>query len=198
MDPSRSAELFALADAALHAGFDGASPPVGDVDVPPAAVFVTIEVDGELNGCIGTMAPEPLGAAVPRLAWEAAFTDPRLPPLEPWQHDGVTIKLSILSPMQPLDVSSVEDLVAALRPGIDGALLEDRGRRGTFLPAVWRSVSSPEEFVRRLLQKAGLRSWSATTRAWRYQAEELSAQTKDVAHHVGAADLGGADGSRDA
>lgn len=187
-----------MADAALHAGFAGASPPVGHVDGPPAAVFVTIEVGGELNGCIGTMSPEPLGTAVPRLAWEAAFTDPRLPPLEPWQHDDVTIKLSILGPFEPVEVTSRDELVAVLRPGIDGVLLEDGGRRGTFLPAVWRNVRDADEFVHLLVRKAGLQAWSPSTRAWRYTALERSAQAKDVPHHVGALDLGGTHGSSDA
>lgn len=204
MDPLLWSELFAIADAALRAGFEGGRAPAVAPDSLPAAlrapsgVFVTVEVDGELNGCIGVLEPEPLGPAVARLAWDAAFADPRLPRLRPEQHDRTTIKISVLGPLEPLEVDSVTALIEVVRPEVDGLLIEDRDRRATFLPAVWRHGLDPASFVRQLLVKAGLPGWSASTSAWRYTTDERSAEAKDVPHHLAALDLDGADRASDA
>jgi len=60
-----------------------------------------------------------------------------------------------------------------LRPGIDGLILEDGPHRATFLPGVWEQLPEPEDFLSRLLHKAGLPAghWSGTLRARRYGAE---------------------------
>jgi AMMECR1 domain-containing protein len=72
----------------------------------------------------------------------------------------------------PLVFASEEDLIAQLRPGVDGLLLEEGGRRGTFLPSVWGEVPEPKRFLEHLKIKAGLPPgyWSATVRVSRYEA----------------------------
>ncbi len=169
-----------LLDVALRSiarGFQGLGPlPVDRDQAPPGArhragAFVTVTVDGELNGCIGTIEPvEALVTTVARCAWEAAFDDPRLPPLEPSHLDRAGIEVSVLSPLEPLGVWSEEELVAALRPGVDGLVIDGGGRRATFLPAVWEQVADAVEFVHLLERKAGLRpgDWPRGMRAWRY------------------------------
>jgi hypothetical protein len=49
-------------------------------------------------------------------------------------------------------------------------VIEDRGRRATFLPKVWDKIGSPESFVEHLLLKAGLAAghWSDSIRAQRF------------------------------
>ena len=54
----------------------------------------------------------------------AAFRDPRFPPLAAEELDEVRIEVSVLSPPEPLVVASEEELVASLRPGRDGLILE--------------------------------------------------------------------------
>ena len=180
--PSASEQLLDLAEESIRRGLVGLPrlvPDLAELDEEvraPGAAFVTVTVDGELNGCIGTMeAVEPLGAAVARLAHDAAFADPRLPRLraDDWPRTGV--KISVLGPMEPMDVGSEDELVRALRPGVDGVLLEAAGRRGTFLPAVWESLPAPLDFVRHLEVKAGLRpgQWPTGTRVWRYAVDEI-------------------------
>ena len=200
MEPSLSPEsvdtLFELADLGVRAGLDGQGPPVvdGAALAPPlqerAGVFVTLEVDGELNGCIGTVEPvEPLGAAVPRLAWSAAFADPRLPDLTAADYPDLEIKLSLMSRLSPLPAGSEEELVAGLRPGVDGLVIR-RGRAGaTFLPAVWEKVPDPLDFVRHLEAKAGFRPghWPSGMAAWRYTATEYRRRTSEIAHRRSAA-----------
>ena len=148
-----------------------------------AGVFVTVTVDGELNGCIGTMEPEPLDVAVPRLAQQAAFEDPRLPRLRASEYDRAGIKISVLSPMEPIPASSQEELLAHLRPGVDGLLIRSGWRRATFLPAVWDTLPDPRHFLQQLFAKAGLRStqWPSDLAAFRYTSEEFGASTRDIA-----------------
>ena len=153
----------------------------GDDEVPErvrlrGACFVTLDTAGELAGCIGSLeARRPLWVDVARNARSAAFTDPRFPPLTAGDLDDTVISVSVLSALSPLP-DGHDELVAALRPGVDGVLLQSGGHRGTFLPAVWDKLPSADEFVARLLGKAGLpaRRWPADARAWRYTADEFS------------------------
>lgn len=181
--PETAQQLFAVADASIRRGLDGSryEPPelahVSDELREPAAVFVTLEVRGQLNGCIGSLEPEePLGVAVARRAYDAAFHDPRLPRLTWRDYEDLSIEISILTPMQPVDVASEEELLAVVRPGVDGLLIEAGGRRGTFLPAVWDDVPSARAFLAHLYAKAGLPGWVPGLRAWRYQAEKLTSR----------------------
>lgn len=174
--------LLEVATASIVRGFDGRGPLRVDFADAPAATrvragaFVTVTVDGELNGCIGTIEPvEPLVTTVARCAWEAAFDDPRLPSLRRADFPRTGIEVSVLSAMEPMDVASEAELVAALRPGVDGLLLEGNGHRATFLPAVWEQVPAPELFVHLLERKAGLwpGTWSPRMHAYRYTATKF-------------------------
>lgn len=143
----------------------------------PAATFVSLHRGGELLGCIGTLAPiRPLVVDVAGNAASAVLRDPRCPLLGPRDVPDIDIDLSLLGPAEPMDVTSESDLVAKLRPGVDGVILEDRGRRGTFLPVVWESIPDPAEFVLQLKRKAGLPmfGWSPTIRVFRYTTESVS------------------------
>ncbi len=136
-----------------------------------AASFVTLHVHGELRGCIGTLeAQRPLIADVVSNAWSAAFRDPRFPALTRAEFQVLDLHISVLSEPQPMAVASEAELLAQLRPGIDGLVLEEGLHRGTFLPAVWEHLSEPREFVRHLKRKAGLPAeyWSPTLRVSRY------------------------------
>ena len=167
----------AIASALLDAGGNGD----GDDEVPErvrlrGASFVTLETGGELAGCIGSLEPRrPLWVDVARNARSAAFADPRFPALAVADLDRTVISVSVLSPLSPLPAGH-DELVAALRPGVDGVLLQAGGHRGTFLPAVWDKLPTAEDFVARLLGKAGLpgRRWPADARAWRYTTDEFS------------------------
>ncbi|MGE5155183.1 MAG: AMMECR1 domain-containing protein, partial [Bdellovibrio bacteriovorus] len=74
---------------------------------------------------------------------------------------------------QPMEFRDEADLLEQLRPGVDGLILEDGGRRGTFLPAVWDSLTEPRLFLAELKRKAGLPAtyWSPTLKVSRYNTE---------------------------
>lgn len=175
----RGAVLLALARGALEEALGGGSPPPAEPAwlAEPAASFVTLELDGELCGCIGSIeAYRPLAEDVRVNALGAAFRDPRFPPLEASQLPRLRISVSVLSALEPVEWSDEADLAGRLRPGVDGLVLEHDGHRGTFLPAVWEQLPRPEDFLRQLKRKAGLPPgfWAPDVRISRYTVESWS------------------------
>lgn len=134
------------------------SPPPGDSALSAqTATFVTLKIDGKLRGCIGTLEPDgPLWEGIRDNAINAAFHDHRFSPLTPDELPAVHLDISILSHPQPLRYEGPEDLLTKLRPGVDGVILRDGARRGTFLPQVWQQLPAPEQFLDHLCLKAGL------------------------------------------
>lgn len=118
------------------------------------ACFVTLTINGQLRGCIGHLLPvQELYRDVIENAVAAAFQDPRFLPLAPDELPKIKIEISALTVPQPLNFSSPDDLIAKLRPEIDGVILK---RQATFLPQVWEELKKPEEFLGHLCLKAGL------------------------------------------
>jgi len=143
----------------------------------PGASFVTLNKTGQLRGCIGTLeAHQPLVIDVAHNAYAAAFRDPRFPALQQSELELLEFHLSILSKPESLPVESEAELLSRVRPHVDGLILEEGYRRGTFLPAVWESLPDPVEFIMQLKRKAGLPTdyWSDTIRISRYTAEHIS------------------------
>jgi len=142
------------------------------------ASFVTLKISDALRGCIGTLeAIRPLIEDVRENAFAAAFHDPRFSPVMAVELHTLQIDISVLSVPQPMRFASEADLVAQLRPGFDGLILEEGRRRGTFLPVVWKSLPEPRAFLRQLKLKAGLHPdhWSQELKAYRYYTENISA-----------------------
>jgi AmmeMemoRadiSam system protein A len=142
----------------------------------PGAVFVTLNRQGHLRGCVGSFeASRPLLQDVARNAYSAAFMDFRFPPVSEVELREIEVHISLLTPLEPLEVASREDLLEKLRPGVDGLLLDDPPHRSTFLPQVWESLQDPEDFLGELLMKAGLPRdhWSNTIKFRRYAVEEF-------------------------
>jgi AmmeMemoRadiSam system protein A len=142
----------------------------------PRATFVTLQKHHQLRGCIGMLeAVRPLAEDIAENAFLAAFKDPRFPPLADDEFGELEIHLSILTPAEPVSFTSEQNLITQLQPGIDGLILEEGRRRGTFLPSVWEQLPEPEEFLRHLKQKAGLGAgyWSENIRIYRYRTEMI-------------------------
>jgi len=141
------------------------------------AAFVTLVKDDRLRGCIGSLtAHRALVRDVAENAVRAGHADPRFARVTPDEIEEINLKIAVLGPPAAMSFSSEEDLLAQLRPGEDGVILSDRGRRGTFLPMVWESLPEPEDFWLQLKRKAGLPVdyWSETLRVERYRAESFS------------------------
>ena len=137
----------------------------------PAATFVTLKLADDLRGCIGSLKPlRPLGVDVRENAIAAAFRDPRFPPLTVVEFEAIAVEVSLLSADERLDVRDEADLLARLRPNVDGLVLEYGQHRATFLPQVWESLPDPRGFVAALKRKAGLPAdfWSPRLNVSRY------------------------------
>lgn len=181
LDPSAAALLLDIAADSIEAGLGGSGPRLPGHELPAAlhrrvGSFVTLHVAGELNGCIGSIeGVDPLGADVARHAWSAAFDDPRLPALRRDDLPMLETEISILSPLRAVAAGSRVELLAALRPGVDGLLVEAGVRRAVFLPAVWRTLPEPDRFLAQLLVKADIDAdpWPADLAAWVFTAEEI-------------------------
>ncbi len=150
-------------------------------DFPPTlrairASFVTLKRDGELRGCIGSLKPHrPLVADVAANAHRAAFADRRFDPITAQEFSKLKLTVSILSHPRPIAARTEEEAVAALKPGLDGVILQARRQRRLFLPQVWKSVRDPRRFLERLKAKAGLPPdfWSDDLRLYRFRSESF-------------------------
>lgn len=163
LDAAQVAALLDIADRAIVEGLDNARPTLpaphtltADL-LRPVGTFVTLNVHGQLNGCIGSIqTDEALAISVAKHAWSAAFTDPRLPALRWIDYEHLDIEISILSPLSQTPAPSRTALLDVLRPGVDGLLITSGPRRAVFLPSVWEQLPSPEAFLTQLFRKAGL------------------------------------------
>ncbi|MDH3342434.1 MAG: AmmeMemoRadiSam system protein A [Gammaproteobacteria bacterium] len=142
----------------------------------PRATFVTLQKRGELRGCIGMLEPvRALAEDVAHNAYAAAFSDPRFPPLAEHELAQLDVHISILGTPEKMTFDSEQDLVAQLRPGVDGLIMQEGYNRGTFLPSVWESLTEPADFLRHLKLKSGLPEnyWSDSIEIQRYRVEEF-------------------------
>jgi len=173
--------MLSLARESILHGLDTGSPlKVSPKDYPPAlqadrACFVTLTQADALRGCIGHLEPvQPLVTDVAENAYAAAFRDPRFPSLQRDELDEIRIEISVLGEPGAIAFSSEEDLVAQIRPGMDGLILEaPTGHRGTFLPTVWDSLPERQDFLTHLKLKAGLPPdyWDDGVKVSRYTTE---------------------------
>lgn len=140
-------------------------------------VFVTLNLDGALRGCIGSLLGlESLTAGVRRNAINAALRDHRFPLLTMDELAEVIIEISVLTPPQNLEHTDGYELTSLLHPGIDGVILKSpEGAGATFLPQVWEQLPEPETFLRNLCLKAGVPADS-------WQHGNLTVQTYQACH----------------
>ena len=125
--------------------------------------FVTLKIEGELRGCIGTLAAgQPLTDNVRANARNAAFHDPRFAPLTADEWPRVQIEISVLSSPRKLAYPSAEALPDHLTPHVDGVVIRKGYASATFLPQVWKQLPRPQDFLAHLCLKAGL-----SADAWR-------------------------------
>ena len=123
----------------------------------PGAAFVTLYTGVNLRGCVGSVeARRPLVEDVRENAVAAGFSDFRFSPLREAELASLSLEISVLSSLQPLGKLQGDELLAKLRPRLDGVLLQDGQMRGLFLPKVWEKLPDPDDFLAHLCQKMGL------------------------------------------
>jgi AmmeMemoRadiSam system protein A len=189
-EPLEAAQQTWLLDAAERAildGLDHRRPTLPDPEALPPELrrpigsFVTLNVHGRLNGCIGSIeTAKPLGVSVASHAWSAAFGDPRLPALRRSDYEHLDIEISVLSPLAETPADSRSRLIESLRPHVDGLLLVAGARRAVFLPSVWEQLQAADTFLARLFHKAGLdpQSWPSDLQAFVFTADEFGRRAR--------------------
>lgn len=121
------------------------------------STFVTLRCDGELRGCIGSLAvSRSLADDVAHNARAAAFHDPRFAPLTAAELDRLTIEISMPSRPTGVEFASEAALLADLARRRCGVALEYGERRATFLPQVWSDLPDARQFMNALRAKAGI------------------------------------------
>lgn len=165
LTPAEEDLLLQIARAALeravHTGHADEAwlPPIELPDhlLEEGASFVTLHVDGALRGCIGSaQAYRPLVLDVASNAMRASLFDPRFARIAKDELPRTSIEISILSPLTPLEYRSSTDLIARLRPHIDGVMIARGVHRALLLPQTWDLMPEPHEFMAVLCRKAGL------------------------------------------
>jgi len=177
------AKLLDLARQALRRAARREDLPDLDLEALPerlgrtGASFVTLNKDGRLRGCIGSLeARRPLAVDVQENAKGAAVRDPRFPHVRPEEVEALMVEISVLSRPEPLSYDGLDDLCEKLRPGVDGVVIERGWQRATFLPQVWEKLPEERQFLHRLCLKAGMASTafdSGEVDVYTYQVEKF-------------------------
>jgi len=189
MDSDRGLILLAIARGAIadELGLTGPKVEPAPWLQEPGATFVTLQLQGHLRGCIGSLLPRrPLGLDVAENARAAAFQDTRFNPLSRKEFPGIEIEVSQLSPLEPLPNQGEAHLMDLLRPGLDGLVLEWKACRGVFLPQVWEQLPEPAAFLAQLKQKAGLSRdlWKTDFRFQRFTVDSFREAARPGSHPV--------------
>ena len=123
-----------------------------------AGVFVTLNHQSNLRGCIGYPLPDKkLFNALEEAAISAATEDPRFPPVTYEELDQITFEVTVLTPPQEIDVSDPIEYPSKIKVGRDGLIVKSRFNSGLLLPQVPTEYGwNEEEFLGHTCEKAGL------------------------------------------
>ncbi len=121
------------------------------------ACFVTLQIHGNLRGCIGSViAHRALVIDLIKNAHAAAFTDPRFNSLTLNEFANVEIEVSLLSKPEQIYFKDENELLRQIEPYKDGIIIRDGSRQGVYLPDVWAALPEKNKFLQSLKLKAGI------------------------------------------
>jgi AmmeMemoRadiSam system protein A len=173
-DHQQRKAILALARRAIDEYLESGTeihPPGEDYFLQPLAAFVTLTMDGELRGCIGTTeANTPLGETIVHCAISAATRDPRFPPVQNNELQQIQLEVSVLSPFRV--VRRLEEIEI----GVHGVLVKMGPYRALFLPQVAVENNwDRETFLSYACRKAGL-----NPNAWKMPAMTVEVFSAEV------------------
>lgn len=128
-------------------------------DLPPeltqqaAGAFVSLHINGQLRGCIGTISPtaETLAEEIVQNAVSAGTRDPRFPPVGAAELDELEYNVDVLGTPEPVDGPQQLD------PKRYGVIVSRGGRRGLLLPDL-EGVDTVEQQLAIAREKGGIRA----------------------------------------
>lgn len=140
-------------------------------------VFVTLNTfpEKELRGCIGYPYPvKPLWKAASGAAVEAAYHDPRFPPLKAAGLEKAVIEVSVLTKPEEV-LGERKELPKKIKIGKDGLIIQRGMHSGLLLPQVAPEQGwDAKELLENCCLKAGLMEnmWlSKETKVFKFQAQ---------------------------
>ncbi|MBT9167391.1 MAG: hypothetical protein DDT19_00720 [Syntrophomonadaceae bacterium] len=116
-----------------------------------AGAFVSLKINGQLRGCIGTIAPvqDNLAREIVENTISAGFYDPRFPPVSVEELPLIEYSVDVLSPSEPVSGPGELD------PKKYGVIVQKGGRKGLLLPDL-AGVDTVEKQLSIALEKAGI------------------------------------------
>jgi hypothetical protein len=141
------------------------------------ATFVTLKINGNLRGCIGSLiAHRTLYDDLVSNAIAAAFKDPRFKPLSLEEFQHINIEVSLLSQPVIVNYKDIEDLKSKIKVGVDGIILKKDQYQATFLPQVWEELNDFDLFFTHLCNKAGLNKncLNSYPQIYKYQVKKIN------------------------
>ncbi|UCG52072.1 MAG: AmmeMemoRadiSam system protein B [Candidatus Latescibacterota bacterium] len=175
LTPDDQSHLLKLARHAVEQAVEIESDPPPRVEKQVFAelrgAFVTLKIDNQLRGCIGTIeAHKPLRDVVTEMARAAAMSDPRFTPLTKDELPGLGIEISVLSPLRRNRSQNEVEV------GKHGLVIEKGMNRGLLLPQVATEHGwDVETFLSYTCEKAGL-----NRSAWRDEDTQIHTFTAEV------------------
>lgn len=147
------------------------------------ATFVTLKIDEELRGCIGSIiAHRMLLDDIINNAVSAGFSDPRFNALSEDELPQLTLEVSVLSEPTILEYKNFDDLCEKIQPNVDGLILKHGIYQGTFLPQVWEQLPTPKLFLEHLSMKAGsfLSIYEEHPTIYRYKVDAIEGDFDEI------------------
>ena len=147
---------------------------VDPVFLQERGVFVTLNQNNRLRGCIGNLtSSQELYLTIRDMAVESAVDDPRFAPLKLAELKEIKIEISVLTPLEKVD--SADKIIL----GRHGVMARKGLANGVFLPQVATETGwSKEEFLNRLcVDKAGISAsaWKdGSAQLYTFEAEVFS------------------------
>lgn len=121
-------------------------------------VFVTINKNYQLRGCIGY--PEPILPAIDatmEVAIAAAVNDPRFPQISIIEYDELDFEVTVLTKPEVIEVAHPDQYFDEIEIGRDGLIIQKGYSRGLLLPQVAvENKFSIEDFLEHTCMKAGI------------------------------------------
>jgi len=136
-----------------------------------SGVFVTLNKQDSLRGCIGYPRPEKkLSDGLIDAAISAATQDIRFSPVIADELDKIVFEVTILTPPIEIKVQDPMEYLAIIKVGRDGLIVENEYTSGLLLPQVPTEYDwNEEEFLNHTCEKAGL-----VSNAWKDKTTKLS------------------------
>jgi AmmeMemoRadiSam system protein A len=138
-----------------------------------AGAFVTIHRHGQLRGCIGTIQAtrDNLAEEVIENAIAAASRDPRFPPLQPDELEGLDVKVDVLGEPEPVEG------IEALDPRHYGLIvqsLRQPWKRGLLLPDLEGIDTAEKQVHWTRYHKAGITDPDEPVQMYRFEVKRYT------------------------